>query len=153
VEGRIATSLESSREAIRALLEDAGVVLAYVFGSAAHGTERVDSDLDLAILLGRKVPRELHGEIRLRLLTELVGLTHVNDIDLVVLNDAPPLLAHQVITTGRLILGTRSGQVHFEVEAIKRYIDTRRLRDHLAQALERRLREGAPAGHEPPRPW
>jgi predicted nucleotidyltransferase len=151
--GRIASSLESNREAVRTLLEGAGVKLAYVFGSAVRGNERGDSDLDIAILLGRSVPRERYGEIRLHLLTELVGMTHVNDIDLVILNDAPPLLAHQVITTGRLILGARSEQVGFEVEAIKRYIDTRPLRAHLARALDRRLREGAPMRQEIPRPW
>jgi hypothetical protein len=58
-----------------------------------------------------------------------------------------------VITTGRLILGTRPEQVRFEVEAIKRYIDTRPLRDRLARALTRRLRREAPASQETTRPW
>jgi len=142
--GRIARAVESNQEAIRALLERSGVTLAYVFGSASQGRERDDSDLDIAVLFGNRVPASARSGLRLDLLTELVGLTHVNDIDLIILNDAPPLLAYKVASTGRSILGGRPERFRFQVDAIKRYIDTRPLRERLAARLEKRIRESSP---------
>jgi hypothetical protein len=154
MEEKLATRVQGILEAIRALLQSASVELAYLFGSAASGLDRADSDLDIAVLLSRSVPRERHAEIRLRLTTELVGLTHTNDVDVVVLNEAPPLLAHQVITKGRVLLGERRVQTRFEVNAIQRYIDTKLLREYCARALERRLsRPGGDAEDRPNRPW
>jgi predicted nucleotidyltransferase len=139
----LAEKVESNLAAIRATLEDAGAVLAYLFGSAAKGTDRSGSDLDIAVLLGPEVPAERYGEVRLRLLTDLVGLTHTDDVDLALLNIAPPLLAFEIITTGRLLLGSRRQQVRFEIEANRRYIDTRPLRQFLGEDILRRIREGA----------
>jgi uncharacterized protein len=151
--GRIARAVESNQEAIRALLERSDVTLAYVFGSASRGLEREDSDLDLAILFGDRVPAAARSKLRLDLLTELVGLTHVNDIDLIILNDAPPLLAYKVASAGRSILGERQDRFRFEVEAIKRYIDTQPLRDRIASRLDRRIREGAREAGTASEPW
>jgi len=151
--GRIARAVESNREAIRALLERSGVVLAYLFGSAARGRDREDSDLDIAALFGGRVPASQRSELRLKLLTELVGLIHVNDIDLVVLNDAPPLLAYKVASTGRTILGDRPEQVRFAIQAIKRFIDTRPLRERLAARLDRRIRDAAREAGAATEPW
>jgi predicted nucleotidyltransferase len=148
--GRIAAAMESNREAIRALLEQAGVVLAYHFGSAARGHERSDSDLDLAVLFGRHVPPSLRSETRLKLLTGLVGLTHINDIDLVVMNDAPPLLNFQIVSTGLPILGQRSERTRFQVQAIQRFIDTRPIRELLEARLGKRLRAGGSASRSEP---
>jgi predicted nucleotidyltransferase len=135
----IAERLLCSLDAVRAKLTAAGVSLAYVFGSAAQGRERPDSDLDVAVLFADDVPRERYGELRVQLLTELVGLTHTNDVDLVVLNEAPPLLAFQVIDGGRLLLGDRREQVRFETRAIQRYIDTAPIRRKLEAALRARV--------------
>lgn len=142
----ISSRLEGQLEPARALLERAGARLAYVFGSAAHGLERPDSDLDVAVLLSPEVPQDHHGPIRLQLTTELVGLTHTNDVDVVVLNQAPPLLAFQVISTGRLILGERRERVEFEVRTIQRYIDSRPLRERIGRAMLDRLGELSPRG-------
>lgn len=145
MESSIAARVEENLEDIRTAFRAAGVVLAYLFGSAARRLEKADSDLDVAVLFGREVPQTRYGEIRVRLLTELVGLTHTNDVDLVILNSTPPLLSYQVISTGQLLLGSQTERVRFELDAVKRYIDTRPLRAYLAKALKRRVSE------EPPR--
>lgn len=81
--GTIAARFEASIDAVRAELAQAGVSLAYLFGSVAQGRERPDSDLDVAVLFADDVPRERYGDLRVHLLTELVGLTHTDDVDLV----------------------------------------------------------------------
>ena len=149
----LSEKVEANLNSIRAAFQEAGAVLAYFFGSAARGLERPDSDLDFALLLGRRVPREGRGETRIRLLTELVGITHTNDLDLVLLDEAPPLLAYEVISTGRLLLGDRKEQVRYEVEAIRRFIDTIPIRRTVEEAVLRRIGEQAKSSKEGPGRW
>jgi hypothetical protein len=42
----------------------------------------------------------------------------------VILNDAPPLLAHRVLSQGRLVFGrSRAARVRFQVRTAARYLD------------------------------
>jgi predicted nucleotidyltransferase len=149
----IASRFESNIEAIRSLLKESGACLGYLFGSAAKGIERQDSDLDVAVLMGPEIRASRFGEVQLRLTTALVGLTHTNDVDVVILNSAPPLLAHQVISSGKCFFGNRRDQVRFEIRAIQRYIDTRRLRDHAARAFFARIPSRETREVEEGGPW
>ncbi len=81
-----------------------GVVSAYVFGSHARGAAHRESDVDIGVLLARETfetERERFDE-RLRLIGEL-GPGPAHPVDLVVLNDAPPLLGRRIVTEGRRI--------------------------------------------------
>jgi predicted nucleotidyltransferase len=80
-----------------------GLVAAYLFGSQARGAAHRESDVDVAVLFDRiEVPdRADRGRQAMRLSAELVGATHRNAVDVVVLNDAPPELA-VVALSGRL---------------------------------------------------
>ena len=83
-----------------------GLVSAYLFGSHAEGRAHRESDLDVAVLLDR---RALPGsrerfEAGLRLSSRLQDALATRDIDLVVLNDAPPGLGRHVVSRGRRLL-------------------------------------------------
>lgn len=82
-----------------------GVVSAHLFGSESRGQAHRDSDVDVAVLLDRtQHPRpEDRFEVRLRLMADLQIATH-RTVDLIVLNDAPPLLARHVLLDGILLL-------------------------------------------------
>ena len=127
-------NLEAIRRALDARPD---VRLAYLFGSAARGEERASSDLDIAVLFATLPdPRDLE-----RLIAELQGTGRLR-VDLVVLNTAPPLLAHEVIARGRLLVcGDQDERVRFEVRAIARYLDT----GHLRSVQHSYLRERAQA--------
>ncbi len=153
MKGTVASRFHANLDGIQRLLEDSGAILGYLFGSAAKKVEREDSDLDIAVLLSDKLPKERYGDIRLRFTTELIGLTHTNDVDVVILNEAPPLLAHQVISSGQLFLGTRLNQVRFEFRAIQRYIDTIPLREITAAGFMTRIRQRKPMGQENKGQW
>jgi len=64
-------------------------------------------------------------------------------VDLVVLNKASPLLAHEVVRNGKLVFcRDPDRRVAFETDAFRRYVDTEPLRRIQAQYLERRIAEG-----------
>jgi len=83
----------------------AGVSSAYVFGSRARGTAHRESDVDVAVLLSHAAVRERAARslVAMGLGSALIAATHCNNVDVVVLNDAPPELAAAVIGHGRRV--------------------------------------------------
>lgn len=81
---------------------DAGVLSAYLFGSQAERRAHRESDVDVAVLLDwkRYPTRDARFDGRLRLTGMLGSALGRRDVDLVVLNDAPPQLARAIITRG-----------------------------------------------------
>jgi predicted nucleotidyltransferase len=79
-----------------------GLVSAYVFGSHATGRAHRESDIDVAVLLDRDVfpTPQRRFEARLGLIGTLGPELGVRDLDLVVLNDAPPHLVRRAMTDG-----------------------------------------------------
>jgi predicted nucleotidyltransferase len=78
-----------------------GIVSVYLFGSQAEGRAHRESDVDVGVLLDRAVfpaGRERFAE-RVRLAAAL-GSGPRHPVDVVVLNDAPPLLGRRIVTEG-----------------------------------------------------
>jgi predicted nucleotidyltransferase len=88
-----------------AFARQAGVVSAYLFGSHAAGVAHRESDVDVGVLLERQPHPtvEARFEKRLELLGELPGALGGAEVDVVILNDAPPGLARRVVLDGTLI--------------------------------------------------
>ncbi len=104
------------------LVEEPGVIAAYLFGSQARGTARADSDVDVAVLLGRRPEATLLGQ-PYGLADDLAGLLG-RRVDLVVLDSAPPDLVHRVMRDGQLLLDRDpAARVRFEVAARNAYFD------------------------------
>lgn len=82
-----------------------GVASAYLFGSHAEGRAHRESDVDVGVLLDWGVHATKAGrfEARVRLGSWLIGVLHVNAVDVVVLNDVPPHLGRRIVTTGRRV--------------------------------------------------
>src|SRR5690242_19400201 len=126
------------QELIAYLEAQPAVLAAVVFGSAANGRLRPESDLDLALLFADDgVPDEM-ATLELRAaLEQRAG----RDVDLVVLNRASTILAFQVAKKGRLILcrDPRAYQ-RYIVRLISEYADFKRIRRPIEEAvLKRRL--------------
>lgn len=128
---------------IRVLCRQMGVAVAYLFGSAARGTRGPLSDVDLALLLDSTHTPSSRFAQRLEITTHLTHLLRAPRVDVVILNDAPPLLQFRVIQQGQ-VLFERDPQdrVTFEARAIQRYCDTQPLRRHYGQALLTAIRTG-----------
>lgn len=100
-------SHERVEERLRAHLagHGPGVVSAYLFGSVAEGRAHRESDVDVGVLLDRVAfPSAADRmEVRVTLGSELVDVLDTNDVDLVILNDAPPELGRAIVTRGRRV--------------------------------------------------
>jgi predicted nucleotidyltransferase len=78
-----------------------GVVAAFLFGSHARAAAHRESDIDVAVLLDRGCfpDRRARFAARLHLTGWLIAETHCNEVDVVILNDAPPLLSRHIVTS------------------------------------------------------
>lgn len=124
-----------------AALRAAGVRLAVVFGSAARGSLRPGSDLDVGVLFdgGPPAPGGSTGPFDPRREAAARAIRADREIDLVVLDHADPLLLHQVALEGRPVYEAEPGAFEeFRLRAIKRYLDTGWIRSREAELLRRR---------------
>ena len=69
----------------------------WIFGSVARGEDLPDSDVDLAVLCEPALGLER------AIVMDQVGRIVGRDVDLVDLRTAPPALAWEILTTGRLV--------------------------------------------------
>lgn len=94
------TPLEAVTRRLQAALEgDPNVVFAYVFGSTVRHPERRPRDLDVAVWYADP-PGGLATLDEIQRLSSVTG----REVDLVVLNDASPLLRHQAVKHGQRLL-------------------------------------------------
>ena len=117
-------------ERLRARFAEApgDIVAAYVFGSVGRGTAGPASDVDVAILLGRRLAPTLLAQ-PFALADELSGYLG-RRVDLVVLDAAPPDLAHRVLRDGVVVLDRdRAARIRFEVAARNAYFDLKPILD------------------------
>jgi predicted nucleotidyltransferase len=102
-----------------------GVISAYLFGSMANGRAHRESDVDVGLLLDRKLYRTPADrfEARLRLAGRL-GAAVARNVDLVILNDSPPQLARHILTRGlRLMISNASADHEFLRMVLSRAAD------------------------------
>jgi predicted nucleotidyltransferase len=119
------------------------VVAAYLFGSRAGGRLRRGSDVDVAVIFASGVDREARFRARCLLSDRLARVAHVALADVVDLEAASPLLAHEVLRRGRLFFSRdETRRLEVVTRQIMRYIDGRPMRRVLDEATFRRLREG-----------
>lgn len=115
------------------------VLVAYLFGSQARNTATPLSDIDIALLV---TPSRLETDIyyHMTIAADLLSLLHTNLVDVVILNKVPPLLAHRVIKHG-IVVANKNDQerILFEVNTLRKYFDTRHLRDIQYMYLKKRL--------------
>lgn len=110
---------------INFLEKEKKVKFAYLFGSQASSRTGPLSDMDIAVYLDRTVKP---GIYRLRLMEALSKVIGRNDLDLIVLNEASPLLKHEVIKYGRILKDASPLRTSFEIETIQEFLDTAHLR-------------------------
>jgi predicted nucleotidyltransferase len=126
---------------IRAILEaDPRIAYALVFGSTARGTHHAGSDIDLAVGLrpGVRLSALDVGEIIGRLETAAR-----RDVDLVLLDEAPPALAFRVFRDGRLLFERdRAAMVERKTRAILEYLDFKPIEEIFTRAVLKAARHG-----------
>jgi predicted nucleotidyltransferase len=96
------------------------ISLAYIFGSQLKGKTSPLSDYDFAVFLSRKPS----FQFKYRLKNRLVNILNTEQVDLVILNDAPIELKYNVIATGKIIYQkSTSIKIEFEADTLSKYFD------------------------------
>lgn len=97
---------------------------AYLFGSHATGRAQAHSDIDIAVWIDAEPPQTGRFGYAAELTAHLIAALGTNDVDVVVLNRAPPLLYHRVLRDGRRLLSRNPGATAArEGYAFSRYCD------------------------------
>ena len=96
------------------------VVFAYLFGGLARGEHRPLSDVDIAVYLAGSVT----ADVKLDILGKLIDILGTDEIDLVILNTAPPLLAMNVLRKKQVVADNEPAMRHrFESLSFRKYFD------------------------------
>ena len=120
------------------LLEQEGVLLAYLFGSLAEeqpeASERpAPQDVDLALLLPP-------GRPAYRLREAITEHLDTQRVDVVDLRRASPVLRMEIVRNGRVLYAAGDDvRLQFEVETVRVYQDTNWLRQQQRQILKERM--------------
>ena len=135
--------VDTLRPHLESLFRQHPVHLAYLFGSQATGRTHAESDVDIAVLLDASLTADERFTERLTLIGALSHLFGTDSVDVVVLNEASPLLAYEVLRNGVLLYCPDDDtRVDFQVRALHAYEDTAPLRNLLAEAMVERLKVG-----------
>ena len=135
--------LEAFRQPLQCLFQQHPVRLAYLFGSQVTRRTHPSSDVDVAVLLDESLTSDERFAERLRLLGDLSCIFGTDNVDLVILNAAPPLLAYETLRHGVLLYCTDAqARIAFQVHTLRAYEDTIPLRRVLSEAMVARLKAG-----------
>lgn len=100
---------------------------AYLFGSHAHGIVTPLSDIDLAILYESTVDKDA---IESQLFAELSQALKTDNIDIIDIATASPLLAHRAVLRGiPIIAQSAHDTAMLKTKILHAYEDTRHLRE------------------------
>ena len=142
--GRVSSrSMEKTMQKLRNFLKKQDFVsVAYIFGSVAEDRQGPLSDIDIAVLLNKKLNKRERSRKKLFLIGEISSILKTDNFDLVVMNDAPMLLKYNIIKTGRILKPGRE-RVAMEARLISEYLDRKFYDDMYARlSLERMSKEG-----------
>jgi len=112
------------------LFQHEGVKLAYLFGSLSR--QETGNDVDLAIWVEDKPAYQLRQAI--------MDCLSIERLDLVDLQQAPPVLKFEILQTGRLLFAAdEATETNFVLSTLRQYKDTAWLRRHQAEILKERM--------------
>lgn len=115
---------EIERQLVVALGARPEVQDAYLFGSHASGRAQAHSDIDVAVWIDAEPPGIGQFGYSAELTAHLIAALGTNEVDVVLLNKAPPLLYHRVLRDGRRLLSRNPGATAArEGYAFSRYCD------------------------------
>lgn len=116
-------SIEEIRDMLSPLFNDEGLRLVLIFGSVVLGKVHRRSDIDLAFLFDKPVDI-------LTLTNRVIKLLHTDNVDVIAMRDASPLLRFSVAKNGRVLYERTPGLFNeFYSLAFRMYVDTKKLRE------------------------
>ena len=127
-------SIEEIKKGLSPLFNDEGLRLVLLFGSAVSGKIHRKSDIDLAFLFDKPVDI-------LALTNRVIRLLHTDNVDVVDLRRASPLLKYSAVRHGKPLYEREHGIFNeFYSLAFRMYVDTKKLRDAQEVAIKQFLK-------------
>jgi hypothetical protein len=112
------------------------ILTAYLFGSRARGDFSKISDYDFAVQLDDKISAKKYTDLKLNLIGDLCSALKTDNVDVVILNEAPLLLKHRVLRD-RKILFCRSQlkRIRNETRILIDYLDEKEYETAFAKGV------------------
>lgn len=111
------------------------IIAIYLFGSTGTKYETSESDIDIALLM----PKKIKSTDRLHLINALISALHKDKIDLIDLKNAPTVLKFQIIMNGQKIHCTDNYRTDsFEMYVFSDYIRLNEERHEILEAIKKR---------------
>lgn len=115
----------------------------YLFGSYARDKLKPLSDIDIAALLKKGVSRADYWNLRLELMNKAAAILGTDEIDFVILNEAPFELRYNILKEGKILFcRNEKERQEFQERAVLDYLDTQALREEGFLHLRQRIKEG-----------
>ena len=119
------------------------VDLAYLFGSQARRKAGPLSDVDIAVLLEGMPDTDTCFDLRLEIIGGMMCILRTDDVDVVILNQAPLALQYQVVRDGELIFcRDRRLAVEYRCRVLNLYFDFEPLLERHKQTFFEKVRKG-----------
>jgi len=121
-----ATTISRNRELLKILEGQKYIKLTYLFGSVANGKEGKLSDVDIAVLLDDSLSKKERFDLQLKLIGDLSAILKTDNLDLIIMNDAPLSLNYEIIKANYpLFIRNKAEKVDFEANLLSAYLDRR----------------------------
>jgi predicted nucleotidyltransferase len=134
---------EAALDRLSKALDHEGVVAAILIGSQARGNPGPLSDVDIAVWHAPDLDSRGRLDLQVSLASDAGRALGTDEIDVVMLNHAAPLMRHRAVRDGkRLVERDHDERVRLETRAILDYLDTAPLRAELGRGVRRRMEEG-----------
>lgn len=116
------------------------VVFAYLFGSYAEGKAKAGSDIDVAVYV-TDVKEDEFLKYKLKYKSDLEDIFKI-PVDLIVMNDAPPLLNHEVFKNGIILKNSNHSLLsRFRVKNFYFYLDQMYIINKYLEKTKEKIRE------------
>lgn len=96
------------------------IILAFLFGSIAQGKTHKFSDIDVGVYYKREPAFKRH----LQLINDICGILETDDVDVVNMNSASPLIVHDILSFGKLLICRNDDfYVNLRIKTLREYDD------------------------------
>lgn len=140
---RVIDSIESYRDALNAVFQQHGVILAYLYGSQARGDAGPLSDVDIAVLFAREMDKNEQFKHILELHGDLQTVFQRDDVYVMDLSEGTPVLNNNIRKQGRVLYcSDERARVEFVTHAFHRFVDTEPFRREQNKYLLEKIKRG-----------
>lgn len=117
--------------------------LAFLFGSYARNEATPLSDVDIGILWSRPQSFTQNLQVEGQIILDLQTLLHIEEINLVKLDETPATLNYRVLRDGILLLNRdENKRISFTLTTINEYLDFLPMQERHEQAVLMKARQG-----------